>query len=88
MNLEYEKALDANKILTIFQHEDALIILEMYAETHPEIKHDLQKIINMRKKTRMMFLQKPKKEKLNNALDKFEEIKTVVHQMLKKIEDT
>jgi len=67
--------------------EDALLILELYSESHPEIKPELKKIITMRKKTRMMFLQKPKKEKIKTALEKLETLKGISGQLIQKIND-
>ncbi len=67
--------------------EDALIMLEIYAENHPEVKPVLQQIINMRKKTRMMFLQKPKKEKIKTVLSKLDKLISISGKVIDKIKN-
>jgi len=65
--------------------EDALLLLQMYAENHPALQPNLKQIINIRKKTRMMFLQKPQKEKIKTALQKLEKLQIVNNSLINKI---
>jgi len=67
--------------------EDALLLLEAYAENKPDINATLQKLINIRKKTRMIFLQKPKKEKIKTALQKLENLLSVSNQLIDQIKN-
>ncbi len=60
------KETDAN----LYMGERALVRLEIYAEDHPEIKSDLNKLKTDWKKVRMLTLQKPERAKLNDLIGK------------------
>lgn len=44
--------------------EDAILILELYSQDKPQIQKTLNELKSLRKKNRMIFLRKPKKEQL------------------------
>ncbi len=66
--------------------EDALLLLEAYSEDKPNIKSKLQPVIEARKKTRMIFLKSPKREKIKTALKKLDKLLTLSNALIDEIQ--